>query len=209
MTGKFLEKYKSPLLIVDLAALVSLSVFMRSQLNKSGIGPALLALTAFALFVFFLFVFAKIVSPVLSGYLAENIARNIVLPHISAEACMPEHSGIQAKITRGELDSAIADLKKALLENPSDEKAVELMCEILADHKKDYMHALGLLVGHLRKELRKDSDLLFVMRLADIYLDCGFDDKARSLMQAEIERKGYTEKARQTIGRRLEGLRGT
>ncbi len=209
MLGKFLDRYKLPVLLVDLVALVLLSMFMRSQLDKRGLWAAILALAAFVVFVFSLYIFAKIGSPMFSGYLANKIARNIVFPQISSEECVLDHSMIQAKIARGEIDSAASELKEALLANPSDERAVELLCVILADHEKDYVNAVGLLAGHLRKDSRRDSDLPFVMRLADIYLDGGFDDKAISLLMGELERKGYTNKGRQGIDRRLQGLGGS
>ena len=195
------------MLLLSLLMLTGLSWFMLRQMEGKGFGAVFMTVGSFLIFVFFLFIFAKIISPIISGIVSDWIASNIVFPKISSEGAQLEYTDIEAMISRGELDEASSEIKAILLEKPEDEFAVRLMCSILADHRKDYVNAVGLLAGYLRKETRTSSDFFFVMRLSDIYLETGCAEKARELLSAE-SLKCHPPATLEKIRKRLDSIPG-
>lgn len=205
--SKFWERFKWFILIVDTIILVLLSLLMRKilQSDASGLGAAVVLGFIFIVFIFFLFIWARIVAPIIAGHFADKLARDIMYSGNLTREAPPEHAGIRSKIAKGDFESAMEELKAILREKPRDRYAIELMSDILIDKKHDYPNAVGLLASYFKEAKREDGDFQFVMKLTDVYLELNADDRAIAFLTREMEKK-YSPKTIEKISKRLNGI---
>lgn len=206
--NKFWERFKGFILVVDSIILLLLILLMRKILKSEamGWGAALLMVMIFLVFCFFLFIFARLISPIVSGYFAIKFTENVLYAGNLVREAPPELAQIRAMIAKGNIDDAMEELKSILLEKPRDRYAIELMSDIFIDKIQDYKNAIGLLAGYLKAPEREDGDLQFVMKLTDVYLEVKADDRAVNLLTAELDKK-YSPKAIEKISKRLVGIK--
>lgn len=153
--------------------------------------------------------FAGMIYGLLVGeWAGKKIGSSIFFPGNNAKPPPPEFPVIRAKIANGKTHEAVAILEKIVQKNPNNIPAVSLLLDVYIDNLHDYENAVSLLSAFLESKYRKfdEKEISFVMRLADIYLETGKNNKATQLLASESKMK-YPRKALETLKNRLDGIR--
>lgn len=175
---------------------------MQKEVDQKNIFLSFLVLVPFLIVMK---ITAKVWAPKIATWIGDKVAQQCVYPGNNVREAPPEYAAIRAKITNGDLDEAIEELKVLLIENPLNSHAVSLMADILIDEKEDYKNAIGLLANYINKAPVRDENLASIMRLTDIYVDNNCADRAMEFLERELK-KSYSSKIKDNITKRLSGI---
>ena len=165
----------------------------------------LAAAACFLLFAFFLLLPAIITSQLLSHWVSRKAAGAVYWPGENVELLPPDFSEVRSDIVKGDYYKAIDKLESKIKEDPANPIPVALLSDIYIDHLKKYKEAIIILANFLNKPERTEEDVPFVMKLVDVLLEVGQDDKATRLLQREVTLK-YNEQAIIPLKKRLDGI---
>jgi hypothetical protein len=165
------------------------------------------ALVFFLIFVFCVFIVAAVFSHVVSPWAGRKVASKVFMPsNDDVRDAPPEFAELRAKIVRGDIHEAMAQLQIMREEDPGNSFVVSLMSDVYIDITKDHQNAAILLIDYLKKSSRNDEDAGFVMKLTDVYLEHDGANRAADLLNYEIQKK-YSPKALEKLTKRLNGIK--
>lgn len=192
-------------LAIVMMSLMCLLMHCLNKSNASGWGAGFIMVGLFLIAVFWLFVFARIVSPIISGWIAKKYSQQVFYPGDDTREAPPEFAELRAKIVKGDIHEAMKRLEEMKEEDPKNPYVVSLMSEVYIDITHDFKNAALLLMDFLKKPERTDGDVGFVMKLTDVFIDNNKDKLAVELLETEIKKK-YSLKSIEKLEKRLRGI---
>ncbi len=140
----------------------------------------------------------------IASIISRKMASQIFFPEGGAPP-PPEFPQIRAKIAKEQHAEAASDLEELLKKDPGNYHVIALLVEIFVEKTGDHENAIGLINAYLRKDGRCLQDIPIVMKLVDVYLDLGSQEKALGLLRDELGRK-YPADGLKALRARLDGI---
>lgn len=190
---------------IGMLSLLTILMYWLSKSDASGWGAAIIMVILFLFAVFWLFVVARLISPIIAEWIARKFSQDVFYPGDDTREAPPEYAELRAKIVKGDIHDAMKRLEVIRLENSQNPFVVNLMADVYIDVSRDYKNAALLLIDFLKKPSRNDGDVVFVMKLTDVFIETHKDILAIELLKGEIKKK-YSPKALEKLNKRLIGI---